>query len=109
MGKWYNNLKNKEIVMKFEWDEEKNIKNIIKHGIDFNEAVTIFFNDYIEIPDLEHSNVEDRFTAFGISSLLRELVVCYCVREKIDGNNIIRIITARKANQNERKVFFDER
>ena len=94
--------------MKFEWDENKNQENIIKHGVDFNEAATIFFNDYIEIPDLEHSELEERFTAFGVSSLLRELVVCYCVRYTIDGNNITRIITARKANQNERKVFFYE-
>lgn len=94
--------------MRFEWDEEKNQKNIEKHGVDFNEAVTIFFNEYIEIPDLEHSQLEERFTAFGISVLLRELVVCYCIRENIDGNSVTRIITARKANLNERKVFFDE-
>lgn len=95
--------------LKFEWDEKKNQENIKKHGVDFNEAATIFFNDYLEIPDIEHSEIEERFIAFGISSLLRELVVCYCIREIINGDAVMRIITARKANLNERRIFFDER
>ena len=95
--------------MKFEWDENKNKGNIIKHGVSFEEAATIFLNEVTEIPDLEHSNeIEQRFIAFGITSLLRELFVCYCYRELIDGEEVIHIITARKANQNEKKEFFNE-
>ena len=41
--------------MKFEWDENKNIENIKKHKVSFEEASTIFFNSFLEIPDLEHS------------------------------------------------------
>lgn len=94
--------------MKFEWDNNKNQENIIKHGVDFNEATTIFFNDYLEIPDLDHSEFEERFIAIGTSALLRELVVCYCIRKTIDNDKVTRIITARKANQSERRMFFNE-
>lgn len=95
--------------MKFEWDENKNKINILKHKVSFEEASTIFLNKVAEIPDLEHSNeIEHRFIAFGISSLLRELFVCYCHREQINGEEVIRIITARRANENERREFFNE-
>lgn len=70
----------------------------------------IFFNEVIEIPDLEHSDdIEHRFIAFGMSKLLRELFVCYCYRKLVNGDEMIRIISARKANQRERSEIFYER
>ena len=92
--------------MKFEWDEKKNQENIKKHGIPFEEAKTIFFNEFIEKPDIEHSVNEERFVAIGISYYTRELTVIYCYRNKIDGEEIIRIISSRKANENERREYY---
>ena len=66
--------------MKFEWDPEKNKQNIEKHKVPFEEAKTIFFNRFIEKPDVDHSDEEDRFIAIGISFYTRELMVSYCYR-----------------------------
>ena len=93
--------------MKFEWDENKNIENIKKHKVSFEEASTIFFNSFLEIPDLEHSEYEERFTAFGVSALERELFVCYCYKSYINNKEIIRIISARKANKKEKEEFYN--
>ena len=93
--------------MKFEWDEEKNRKNIKKHSVSFEEAKTIFFNDFIEKPDIDHSEEEERFIAIGISYYTRELVVSYCYRIKIQGETIIRLISARKATENERREYYE--
>ena len=92
--------------MKFEWDEIKNYDNIIKHGVSFEEATSIFLNIIVEEPDLEHSENEERYIAVGISVYLRELLVVYCIREK-NNNKIVRIISARKANANERRKYHE--
>ena len=94
--------------MKFEWDPNKNKINIIEHKVSFEEASTIFLNDFLEIPDIEHSIDEERFIAFGISALRRELFVCYCYRSKIGEEEIIRIISARKATKDEKEEYFNE-
>lgn len=95
--------------MKFEWDENKNKENIKKHKVGFYEASTIFAGRYIEIPDVDHSINEERFVALGISFLSRELFVCYCYRVNVNGETVIRIYSARKANKNEKEEFFNER
>ena len=95
--------------MKFEWDENKNRENIKKHGVPFEEAKTIFFNDFIEKPDIDHSKDEDRFIAIGISYYTRELMVSYCYRIRINGEEIIRIISSRKATDNERRDYYERR
>lgn len=95
--------------MKFEWDENKNRENIKKHGVPFEEAMTIFFNDFIEKPDIDHSEYEDRFVVLGISYYTRELMVSYCYRIKINGEEIIRIISSRKATANERREYYERR
>ena len=95
--------------MKFEWDENKNKENIKKHKVGFYEASTIFAGRYIEIPDVDHSINEERFVALGISFLSRELFVCYCYRVNVNGEIVIRIYSARKANKNEKEEFFNER
>ena len=84
----------------FIWDEDKNKTNQKKHGISFDEAKTVFFDESaIEFPDPDHSKDEDRFILLGFSFKLRMLVVCYCYREN---DTVIRIISARKATNKER-------
>lgn len=87
----------------FEWDEKKNSINKTKHGVSFEEAKSVFFDENARvIPDINHSDKEDRFIILGMSNLLRTLVVCHCYRED---NEIIRIISARKANSEEQKQY----
>jgi len=89
--------------LRFEWDPRKNSSNKRKHGVSFEEARTVFYDDralLIEDPDDEAE--EDRFVLLGISAALRTLVVCHCYREK---DSLIRIISARKANTKERKDY----
>jgi len=95
--------------MKFEWDENKNRENIRKHGVAFEEAKTIFFNDFIEKPDIDHSEDESRFIAIGISYYTRELMVSYCYRNRVNEEEIIRIISSRKATEKEKKDYYEGR
>ena len=93
--------------MKFEWDENKNKENVEKHKVTFEEAASIFLNKIMEEPDLEHSDDEDRYKAVGISVFLRELLVVYCIREKVNNEKVTRIISARKANEEERRKYYE--
>jgi len=87
----------------FDWDRNKNIANINKHGISFKEAATVFQDvNSIEYDDLEHSQDEDRFVVIGKSRRLRLLVVCHCYREN---DTVIRIISAREANIQETEFY----
>ena len=89
--------------LRFEWDKEKNRENQRKHGVSFVEAQTVFFDENaVEFYDDEHSEWEDRFMLLGISTKMRVLLVCHCLRES---GSIIRIISARKATKNERKLY----
>ncbi len=82
-------------------------ENIKKHGVPFEEAASIFLNKIMEEPDLDHSENEERYKAVGISVYLRELLVVYCIRKKIADEKITRIISARKANAEERRKFYE--
>ena len=87
----------------FIWDEAKNKTNQKKHGISFDEAKTVFFDENaVEFEDPDHSKEEDRFVLLGFSFKLRMLVVCYCYREN---DTVIRIISARKATNKERRNY----
>jgi uncharacterized protein len=89
--------------LRFEWDERKNRENRRKHGVSFEEAQTIFYDDNaIEFYDDQHSEWEDRFLLLGASSRLRMLIVCHCLRE---GGEVIRILSARKAMAREKKHY----
>lgn len=90
--------------IKFEWDENKNIANQKKHGISFEEAKTVFYDENARlIADPDHSSdQEDRFILLGLSSSLRMLVVIHAYWED---DKIIRIISARKASKNESKHY----
>ncbi|MDR1668605.1 MAG: BrnT family toxin [Oscillospiraceae bacterium] len=90
-------------MFRFEWDEHKNRANVQKHGISFNEAVTVFSDTHaVVIADEEHSVQEDRFVILGLSKNPRLLVVCHCYRET---DTVIRIISARKATKQEEKQY----
>jgi len=89
--------------LKFEWDPVKNETNIKKHGVDFAEAETVFEDEKaFTVFDADHSGDEDRFIIIGISRKLRELTVCHCYR---NGEEITRIISARRATNNETKLY----
>lgn len=90
-------------MMDFEWDELKSETNEQKHGITFQEAMTVF-GDALSLTgfDPDHSDVEDRFITMGTSVLGRLLVVVHADRE-----NTIRIISARPATRRERKDYED--
>ena len=89
--------------MRFEWDEEKNKINIKKHGISFEEAKTVFYDDEALVrDDPEHSEDEERFVILGMSSRANLLIVCHCYRAS---ETVIRIISARKATKNESRFY----
>lgn len=89
--------------IRFEWDRAKNTINKRKHGVSFEEAETVFSDEHaLLIDDPEHSDEEDRFILLGLSAVLRTLVVCHCYREK---DEIIRVISARKADRTERNHY----
>lgn len=93
-------------MVKFEWDLDKAKTNLKKHKVSFEEASTVFSNEPVRIfLDTEHSSGhEDRLIAIGYSLVQRLLVVVHCYRES---EEVIRIISARKATRTERK-FFEE-
>lgn len=90
--------------IKFEWDELKASSNVNKHGVSFEEARTVFYDERAKlIGDPDHSENEDRFILLGLSSSLRVIIVCHCYRSE---GNVIRIISARKATTNETKAYY---
>jgi len=93
--------------IRFEWDEKKNRENRRKHGVSFDEAQTVFLDENaIRFFDPDHSADEDRFLMLGISFRLRILVICHCYRAD---ETVIRIISARKADRREEKVYWRRR
>ena len=89
--------------LRFSWDDRKNKTNQKKHGISFDEAQTVFFDENaVEFFDPDHFKNENRFIMLGLSYRLRIIVVCHCLRKK---DTEIRIISARKATKKEQKVY----
>jgi len=87
----------------FEWDKAKNKANFQKHGISFEEAESVFIDEYaLLIADPDHSENEDRFVLLGLSAKLRLLLVCHCF-EVDDG--LIRVISCRKAKRKEMSLY----
>ena len=85
--------------MKFDWDQAKANANSKKHGVTFEEARTIFFDDFaVQFFDEGHSSGEERFLLLGLSSDAKLLLVCHCEPEH---GNVVRIISARKATKRE--------
>ncbi|MDR0835880.1 MAG: BrnT family toxin [Tannerella sp.] len=90
-------------MIKFEWDPAKATANIKKHGVSFEEARSVFYDEFaVQFFDEEHSTSEDRFLLLGMSTGVRLLLVCHCEREAGD---IIRTISARKATKTESTFY----
>jgi hypothetical protein len=88
---------------KFIWDESKNRINIKKHRVSFEEARSVFSDkNFFIMPDTDHSFGEERFIILGESIERNLLLVCYCERNE----NIIRIISARKAEKREKIMYY---
>ena len=89
--------------MRFAWDDSKASENERKHGVSFAEALTVFADENARLKhDPDHSAKEDRFILLGFSSKLRMLLVCHAYREN---DEVIRLISARKATPSERKQY----
>jgi len=92
--------------VRFEWDERKNRANQRKHGVSFEEAETAFTDENgLLMADPDHSEEEDGFVLLGLSAVLRLLVVCHCYREARGKDEVIRLISARKADRLERQDY----
>lgn len=90
-------------MIKFEWDEAKSVANHKKHQITFEEAKSIFFDEFgVQFFDEDHSAEEERFLMLGMSSGAKLLLVCHCER---DQGAAIRIISARKATKRESAFY----
>ena len=90
-------------MITFEWHEAKDRANQKKHGVSFEEAKSVFFDEYaVQFYDEEHSSEEERFIMLGMSNESRVLIVCHCERER---GETIRIISARKATMKERGFY----
>ena len=90
-------------MIKFEWDASKAESNIKKHGVSFESAQSVFYDDFaVQFFDEDNAISEDRFLMLGFSDEASLLMVCHCEREQ---GLVIRIISARKATKNESKHY----
>ncbi len=90
-------------MIEFEWSQPKARANLKKHGVSFEEAQSVFYDEYArQFFDDEHSDNEERFVMLGRSNKSRLLIVCHCERA---GGDVVRIISARKAMAKERKYY----
>ena len=90
-------------MIEFEWDAAKAAANFKKHQISFDEAKSIFFDEFgVQFFDDQNSSDEDRFLLLGMSSSAKLLIICHCER---DHGATIRIISARKATKRESAFY----
>ena len=90
-------------MIQFEWNPEKASSNAQKHGVSFEEAKSVFYDEFaIQFFDEAHSSDEERFLFLGMSAQAKLLLVCHCER---DSGNTIRIISARKATKQEARFY----
>jgi uncharacterized DUF497 family protein len=90
--------------VRFEWDDQKAIENVEKHGVSFGEATEVFYDpNAVEGEDAEHSHDESRFFIIGYSTN-RILFVVFAERL----GNVIRIISARPPTPSERKLYEEQ-
>lgn len=85
--------------LKITWDPRKAQANLRKHGVSFEEAQSVFYDEHATLFfDEDHSEREDRFLLLGLSSNFRVRLICHCYRQS---EEVIRIISARRATQSE--------
>lgn len=88
----------------FEWDDRKAALNVSKHGVSFESAADAFCDPYARVvPDVKHSDYEERFFLIGMNYDARVLTVCYC--ERCAGSRI-RIISARMPTKSEERQYW---
>ena len=93
--------------VRFEWNTAKDKTNFRNHGVSFEEAKTVFYDENaIEFYDQNHSLEEDRHLMIGLSSKIRLLLVNYTVCKSKE-EEIIRIISSRKPTKNEQVIYFE--
>ena len=89
--------------IQLEWDKNKNSRNIQKHGVSFEEEKIVFHDENSRlISDPDHSSAEERFVLLGFSGTNRLLIIVHCYKQN---DEIIRIISARKANKTEKTIY----
>ena len=86
--------------MQFVWDEEKRLANLSKHGLDFADAEQVFNNPLVLFEDSRAEYGEQRMIAMGMLQALIVVIV------HVDANDIIRIISMRKATRNETDIYY---
>ena len=92
------------IGMNVTWDEAKNLSNQKKHGVSFEEAETVFYDDdSVLFDDPDHSVGEERFLFIGVTDTEKLCIVSHCYRDE----DVIRIISARKATKHEKQIYWD--
>jgi uncharacterized DUF497 family protein len=90
-------------MIKFDWNAAKASANLKKHGVSFEEAQSVFYDEFaVQFFDEDNPEAEDRFLMLGMSGEHRMLIVCHCER---DEGAVIRIISARKATRSERQFY----
>ncbi len=90
-------------MMEFDWDPAKAKRNLKNHGVSFNEAKTVFYDDFArQFYDEGHSEEEGRFLLLGVSNTSRILLICHC---ELESKDVIRITSARKATAKERQLY----
>lgn len=91
--------------MNFEWDENKNQQNIIKHGVSFELAQQVFLDPlHVALLDKRFSYFEERWITLGATQNRKILVVANLFMTD-EGEELIRIISAREANNKERAIY----
>ncbi len=90
-------------MIQFQWHPSKATANLKKHQVSFEEAQTVFYDEFaVQFFDEAHSANEERFLMLGMCAQSKLLIVCHCERE---GGDIIRIISARKATKRESAFY----
>jgi uncharacterized protein len=93
--------------LRFEWDAGKAAANLWKHGVSFEDARTVFVDEYALLrADEDHSDDEDRFVLLGLNRQMQMLVVCHCYRQD---EEVISLISARRATSSERRQYEERR
>lgn len=94
-------------MIKFEWDSTKAAANFKKHDVSFEEAQSVFYDEFaVQFFDEDHSSSEERFLLLGMSTGARLPLICHCER---DAGHVIRIISARRATKRESAFYGSEK
>lgn len=90
--------------IEFAWDRLKARSNLVKHGVSFEEAKSVFLDENARlIDDPDHSAEEQRFLLLGYSFQARCLIVSHCYRES---DSVVRLISARRATKHEEELYW---